>query len=358
MRCDKPRKGQEPYITVSIHTPTWGVTVPLPVVLSRIAFQSTHLHEVWLQPRYLYSALLVSIHTPTWGVTKILHSSRLLLKFQSTHLHEVWLSVLTLHCWSCSFNPHTYMRCDKNGAQILETIASFNPHTYMRCDFNNLYRPTKIHRFNPHTYMRCDVVRLLRTRRFRVSIHTPTWGVTWFCWIRWHILIRFNPHTYMRCDSFDPFFFDPIVVSIHTPTWGVTRIFTCPHMSGYVSIHTPTWGVTFISSFFDGSFFLFQSTHLHEVWHSYFVDFFHDYKFQSTHLHEVWPLCDSFSSVPWSFNPHTYMRCDTRIIRRFNQKESFNPHTYMRCDRWSKTIIVAICRFNPHTYMRCDLWKR
>ena len=56
-----------------------------------------------------------------------------------------------------------------------------------------------------------------------VSIHTPTWGVTYFS------------DTLFLLDN----------VSIHTPTWGVT-IGDYELYNGLdVSIHTPTWGVTF-----------------------------------------------------------------------------------------------------------------
>ena len=70
MRCDAILR--EPEInseSVSIHTPTWGVTV--------------------LCPRWSLS-VSVSIHTPTWGVTKSVGHIIYLLLFQSTHLHEVW----------------------------------------------------------------------------------------------------------------------------------------------------------------------------------------------------------------------------------------------------------------------------
>ena len=55
-----------------------------------------------------------------------------------------------------------------------------------------------------------------------VSIHTPTWGVT-----------------YGKCNEFGK-----CEVSIHTPTWGVTFVLIIMYMYKIVSIHTPTWGVT------------------------------------------------------------------------------------------------------------------
>ena len=37
-----------------------------------------------------HQCLIVSIHTPTWGVTLRSVISKIRVKFQSTHLHEVW----------------------------------------------------------------------------------------------------------------------------------------------------------------------------------------------------------------------------------------------------------------------------
>ena len=100
---------------VSIHTPTWGVTTLLSSIASRLncfnphtymrcdlvcnwkrtyqyKFQSTHLHEVWLKIRKKDAESDVSIHTPTWGVTMIKDNYCGYMQFQSTHLHEVWPS--------------------------------------------------------------------------------------------------------------------------------------------------------------------------------------------------------------------------------------------------------------------------
>ena len=92
MRCDTLKSRHVQSLSVSIHTPTWGVT-PLCILLLCLIF--------------------VSIHTPTWGVTH--HAILLVTKswFQSTHLHEVWLVLLHFDWLPLGFNPHTYMRCDK-----------------------------------------------------------------------------------------------------------------------------------------------------------------------------------------------------------------------------------------------------
>ena len=123
------------YADVSIHTPTWGVTVFTQAFNATAMFQSTHLHEVWLSCSIVFQYWsTVSIHTPTWGVTissfvwllyhmfqsthlhEVWHLNFIVMEkqvlFQSTHLHEVWLTVSGWNSCLVCFNPHTYMRCD------------------------------------------------------------------------------------------------------------------------------------------------------------------------------------------------------------------------------------------------------
>ena len=116
MRCDSNRSPPLCVLRVSIHTPTWGVTMRMPRGRAK---------------------MLVSIHTPTWGVTPAYRDSVAVHLFQSTHLHEVWLLLLTFSwCIIHSFNPHTYMRCDFGLVFLDHIVSGFNPHTYMRCDVN------------------------------------------------------------------------------------------------------------------------------------------------------------------------------------------------------------------------------
>ena len=125
----------------------------------------------------------------------------------------------------------------------------------------------------------------------------------------------------------------PIRVSIHTPTWGVTNYGRPGKENRCVSIHTPTWGVTVVASF-DGHDYKFQSTHLHEVW-----QVFGEVRVAGTNV--------SIHTPTWGvthirflqkrrkrgFNPHTYMRCDQKKGYLIKVDKCFNPHTYMRCDR-------------------------
>ena len=61
--------------------------------------------------------------------------------------------------------------------------------------------------------------------------------------------------------------------------------------------------------------------------------------FQSTHLHEVWHRWTSIVTDTLCFNPHTYMRCDHLRTARLKRTHGFNPHTYMRCDPTNGTSV-------------------
>ena len=69
--------------------------------------------------------------------------------------------------------------------------------------------------------------------------------------MRWTTSFRppscFNPHTHMGCDDGTEYRKHHEEVSIHTPTWGVTYLLRYHAHAGPVSIHTPTWGVTSIA---------------------------------------------------------------------------------------------------------------
>ena len=182
------------------------------------------------------------------------------------------------------------MRCDFIHQFWFLLFGSFNPHTYMRCDTYPINFLGVGQSFNPHTYMRCDIQSKSLHNVLKVSIHTPTWGVTRGYYVELFTITfqsthlhevwpkqrtrtlsmrSFNPHTYMRCDSTDLTRCIQMEVSIHTPTWGVTLVGSPVGYIKKVSIHTPTWGVTEDSAhiFFK---WLFQSTHLHEVWPFYY----------------------------------------------------------------------------------------
>ena len=179
MRCDSCRT-----ITVSIHirfqsTHLHEVWLELWSTDKLVeAFQSTHLHEVWLSNyslslsyirfnphtymrcdpaevvRYNFSG--VSIHTPTWGVTIVIFPLTRLRMFQSTHLHEVWQVFTQAFNATAMFQSTHLHEVWPWISLVLSIIICFNPHTYMRCDYCTACRSYYLYGFNPHTYMRCD----------------------------------------------------------------------------------------------------------------------------------------------------------------------------------------------------------
>ena len=231
----------------------------------------------------------VSIHTPTWGVTTRAIVSKAMAQFQSTHLHEVWrLRDIKIKLYLC-FNPHTYMRCD----------VSF---IVLNCPFRvSIHTPTwgvtkwcythsgrlKVSIHTPTWGVTASDPNWWRV--YGVSIHTPTWGVTHSDWRQPCTIYCFNPHTYMRCDL------TPAITPPSTTSFNPHTYMRCDRLDflngdlGEVSIHTPTWGVTADVDRF-ARIVMFQSTHLHEVWLNRNMIVPGNKKFQSTHLHEVWPV--------------------------------------------------------------------
>ena len=108
-----------------------------------------------------------------------------------------------------SFNPHTHAGCDQCARSIIEPGGGFNPHTHAGCDIKLMLSVRACMCFNPHTHAGCDSYWCNLHIRTKVSIHTPTQGVT----NRLSLLYRQNP------------------VSIHTPTQGVTQFWYSMHSS-------------------------------------------------------------------------------------------------------------------------------
>ena len=146
-------------------------------------------------------------------------------------------------------------------------MAGFNPHTHAGCDFSDdSYRTESSYCFNPHTHAGCDEKFKTNNDSFKVSIHTPTQGVTPFpisnpfggsvsihtptqgvtLYLRILTLRKKFQSTHPRrvwlLLSFGQL--KSFSVSIHTPTQGVTMSFWTFFFVSMVSIHTPTQGVT------------------------------------------------------------------------------------------------------------------
>ena len=99
---------------------------------------------------------------------------------------------------------------------------------------------------------------------YKVSIHTPTQGVTPFIFAQVSDQECFNPHTHAGCDTPPASAKADSNVSIHTPTQGVTDEMQRFMLSLIVSIHTPTQGVT-SDYHYPNLLMRFQSTHPRRV---------------------------------------------------------------------------------------------
>ena len=189
-----------------------------------------------------------------------------------------------------SFNPHTYMRCDQKQPKPLPKQISFNPHTYMRCDINLVFIRNLILLFQSthlHEVWHWSFVLGTRPLRFQSTHLHEVWL---FLQKRIFIQITFQS------------------THLHE-VWLTFRFHSC--LFRCVSIHTPTWGVTYNS----------------------FCLRFHFY----------------------SFNPHTYMRCDTVSVADFDITSSFQSTHLHEVWLANCCIVVNLRSFNPHTYMRCDI---
>ena len=145
------------HMEVSIHTPTKGVTLCVIHHTISALFQSTHPRRVWpCTSKAGNKAAKVSIHTPTKGVTEDIKKVVEDIVFQSTHPRRVWhqSSIRLLSQW---------------------WFQSTHPRRVWQRGDNNL---VSFYCFNPHTHEGCDLLLRLRLLTERVSIHTPTKGVT------------------------------------------------------------------------------------------------------------------------------------------------------------------------------------
>ena len=187
--------------------------------------------------------------------------------FQSTHPRRVWLKKQIIsHAYKPSFNPHTHAGCDFAEICRGPIDTSFNPHTHAGCDCHYRLLYTDKICFNPHTHAGCDEEVKNANKVDRVSIHTPTQGVTippspycreilfqsthprrvWLLPVIAVTLIKgFNPHTHAGCDKSDVHqSIIPIMFQSTHPrrVWLLLMVYTIGKRK--VSIHTPTQGVT------------------------------------------------------------------------------------------------------------------
>ena len=178
--CDNTLNYKDYGYSVSIHTPTKGVTP---------------------QGSNPWWATNVSIHTPTKGVTSGMNLIMASIWSFNPHTHEGCDPHLSDGQRSkCCFNPHTHEGCDLPSLAVARRMSSFNPHTHEGCDSFQGYDPYPCGSFNPHTHEGCDLC--------LPPAHAAPSG--------------FNPHTHEGCDAAFTKSGVKDSVSIHTPTKGVT----------------------------------------------------------------------------------------------------------------------------------------
>ena len=210
--------------------------------------------------------------------------------FQSTHLHEVWQKQQQQMQIKQSFQS-THLHEVWHNRRFTQAstwrFQSTHLHEVWQLSFHDniwsvTFQSTHLHEVWLNAWVKTSV-----SERFQSTHLHEVWH--WLA-IIFNCKDCFNPHTYMRCDKGDRTMEARNIVSIHTPTWGVTSI-TCQN----------TWQKRF------------QSTHLHEVWHWY--RFYGSYVNVSIHTPTWGVTLNSrrFCPTRFSFNPHTYMRCDLKV---------------------------------------------
>ena len=207
--------------------------------------------------------------------------------------------------------------------------------------------------FNPHTHAGCDNTEVEAKEPNKVSIHTPTQGVTirvlkWFTskvfqsthprrvWRYFEIIlviVREFQSTHPRRvwhHSFHNRLFE-IDVSIHTPTQGVTQDKHLQLNYGIVSIHTPTQGVTSQKYIYHISWGF--NPHTHAGCDIACVNSTAlQGRFQSTHPRRVWRNSESLRQRN-SVSIHTPTQGVTySTLNNYLTGRSFNPHTHAGCD--------------------------
>ncbi len=120
------------------------------------------------------------------------------------------------------FNPHSHAGSDLSLLQTLNFYFDFNPHSHAGSDVIATNLVFLFLYFNPHSHAGSDHGSIVKSSITKISIHTPTQGVTW--------KMKITPYVQY--------------ISIHTPTQGVTHCFPGLNEYIHISIHTPTQGVT------------------------------------------------------------------------------------------------------------------
>ena len=158
MRCDFSVAGFCPVFVVSIHTPTWGVTLLFAVVRLFSGGFNPHTYMRCDQAELnVKAANYVSIHTPTWGVTQLFRRNE---PFKKVSIHTPTWGVTYEWCtgWYCCWFQSTHLH------EVWHYLD-------MKVFEKRLFQSTHLHEvWHTGGFKTQDL--------YVVSIHTPTWGVT------------------------------------------------------------------------------------------------------------------------------------------------------------------------------------
>ena len=266
--CDIRLPGHHPAVDVSIHTPTKGVTmcstftgftslcfnphthegcdlISIAKVRLFREFQSTHPRRVWplqpmlspsrqvfqsTHPRRVWRKIRVqkpknesfNPHTHEGCDFKLIEKMSDYHTFQSTHPRRVWLFLCSGFTEPNSFNPHTHEGCDIVLALVVFMMIGFNPHTHEGCDPVPSYDNAIVKEFQSTHPRRVWHISLLQIILIRVSIHTPTKGVTPRSLVRFWTNKFQSTHPRRVWRQIHLLKIVQFIVSIHTPTKGVT----------------------------------------------------------------------------------------------------------------------------------------
>ena len=231
--------------------------------------------------------------------------------------------------------------------------------------------------FNPHTHAGCDQNKVLLNSRLKVSIHTPTQGVTishYFCFI---LTLCFNPHTHAGCDfegnddTGNPYSFNP-----HTHA-GCDHPYQKSNQSEVVSIHTPTQGVTSLSTLLSARQW-FQSTHPRRVW-PYTAQLRQSCKMVSIHTPTQGVTFGTNNFPVWAVvSIHTPTQGVTPVSEDMTDEDKVSIHTPTQGVTTGRSLeslaqefqsthprrvwphialgfLSPLSSFNPHTHAGCDI---
>ena len=280
--------------------------------------------------------------------------SLMLYLFQSTHPRRVWPFPSTMLSASPKFQSTHPRRVWLGVVVVAFQHLRVSIHTPTKgVTIYAGFAPYHLWCFNPHTHEGCDYLRWFRSISSLMFQSTHPRRVWQDCLICHISLTGFNPHTHEGCDVTYSSPKTHKIVSIHTPTKGVTLGNPAEPRRLEVSIHTPTKGVTsFIQQ--TAKIARFQSTHPRRVWHIGNVIKSYNILFQSTHPRRVWHSIAVLRHRKQGFNPHTHEGCDQLSAACHSPWQSFNPHTHEGCDNWVLHVVYQLFSFNPHTHEGCD----